>query len=268
MIPVTAIVVTRNEEANIAACLASLGIFQQIIVVDSQSRDRTKDIAEQAGASVLDFVWNKQYPKKRQWILDTVPLQTDWIFFVDADEILTQDLAGEMMQLFSKAPDCDGYFVTGAYRVDGKILRHGLQNKKLCLFRRTRFQFPVVDDLDIPGMGEIEGHYQPVVIADPVSIGHIRSPLVHTALEDERAWAFRHERYALWEAGMNKKDAWPRDPVPWRQTVKVWLRRNKWRPELMFFLSYVALGGFLDCKDGKTFAYRKYRYYKMIRELN
>ncbi len=268
-LPVTAIVVTKNEEARIAACLGSLKGFTQVIVVDSASRDRTAQIAIENGAQVIDFVWSGQYPKKRQWTLDQVPLKTDWVLWIDADEIMTPELGEELRQVFSEAPACDGYFIRGLNRVDGKLLRHGTANLKLALFDRRKFGFPVVDDLDIPGMGEIEGHYQPVAVAGTcVKIGTLRKPLIHGAYDDERAWIFRHEKYARWEAGMNRKQAWPADPVPWRQTLKIFLRGSFLRPQIMFVASYFLKAGFLDGRAGYKFAKSRYLYYRLIRTLD
>jgi glycosyltransferase involved in cell wall biosynthesis len=157
-IPASVIVATRNEERRIVRCLEALQAFDEIIVADSRSTDRTQELAAQNGASVIDFAWNGRYPKKRQWCLDHLPLRHDWVFFVDADEIVTKELTEEIRALNFQAP---GYFVRGAYIFEGKPLRHGLQNNKLALLDRRRMEFPVVDDLDMPGMGEIEGHYQP-----------------------------------------------------------------------------------------------------------
>lgn len=266
-IPVTAIVVTKNEEARLPACLAALGAFQDIIVVDSASRDKTAQVARARGVRVVDFTWDGAYPKKRQWTLDHAGIQTDWILFVDADETLTPELVAEIAALFERPPACDGYFIEGRYRIGGRLLKFGMANRKIVLFNRHAFRFPVVDDLDIPGMGEIEGHYQPVPVGTEARIGTLKQFMIHDALDDPRAWAFRHEKYARWEAGMNRKDAWPQDPVPWRQTAKTTLRQMRLRPELMYLMSYVMKGGFLDGKRGLALAESRYRYYDMIRRL-
>ncbi|MDY0029360.1 MAG: glycosyltransferase family 2 protein [Pseudobdellovibrionaceae bacterium] len=267
-IPVTVIVVTKNEGQRIEACLRSVQDFDEILVVDSHSRDQTGDIARACGVDVITFTWNGQYPKKRQWCLDNLPLKHDWVFFLDADEIFTPELIEEIRHLFSSSmPQECGFFVTGRYSVGGKVLRFGLPNKKIALFDRARMGFPVVDDLDIPGMGEIEGHYQPVCLRNDLRIGSLQSYLVHYALEDERAWAFRHEKYAAWEAGMNKKGAWPIDPVHWRQCVKSLLRGSRFRPEILFLVGFILKLGFLDGKYGHKLAIGKYKYYKYIKYI-
>lgn len=268
MIPVTVIVATQNEEKRLPACLSALKEFQQVIVVDSNSRDKTKEIATAHGAQVKNFNWDRLYPKKRQWSLDNLALKTDWIFFVDADEIVTPALKDEIAALFQAQPDCAGYFIKGHFKSGNKVLKFGLQNKKLVLFNRHKFSFPVVDDLDIPGMGEMEGHYQPVPQEPGVKIGALKNAMIHDAFDDDHAWAFRHGKYARWEVGMNGKQAWPQDPVPWREKLKVKLRGSRFRPQIIYFSSYVLLGGFLDGKAGKKLAQAKSRYYKKIQELS
>lgn len=277
-IPVSVIVVTKNEAAKIAACLSALTDFQEVWVVDSASRDATATIAAKHGAKVVNFIWNGAYPKKRQWCLDTLPLGSDWVLFVDADEIVLPDLVEELRNLFlsggSSGPSMAGYFITGRYRYQGAVLKFGYPNRKIALLHRHRMEFPVVDDLDIPGMGEIEGHYQPVCTCQDgpatFGIGSLHSVMIHDALDDVRAWIFRHEKYARWEAGMNRKRAWPVDPVPLRQRIKHLVRYSPLRalrPALFFIGAYVIKGGFRDGRGGWDLAARKYAYYQWIKTI-
>lgn len=265
-IPVSVIVVTKNEQARIGACLEKLNDFAEVVVVDSQSQDRTYALVREKNVRVEEFVWNKQYPKKRQWCLDRLELAHDWVFFLDADEIVTDEFIAEVRGLFENPPVCAGYFVKGHYLMKGKILKHGLQNNKLSLFDRRKFEFPVIDDLDIPGMGEMEGHYQPVLKTgfEAERIGQIKAAIIHDAIDDERAWIFRHQKYARWEIGMNQKNAWPDDPKTWRNFVKNRLRHNRFRPQLVFLTSYILMLGFLDGKNGLEFANKKMKYYALI----
>ena len=99
-LPVSAVIFTKNEESNIQQCIASLEGFSEIVVIDSVSTDSTKYLAKQAGAKVIDFVWNGKYPKKRQWCLDEVDYQNKWILFIDADERVPQSLKSELLAFF------------------------------------------------------------------------------------------------------------------------------------------------------------------------
>ena len=261
-IPVSVIVATRNESARIGRCLDALSAFDEIIVLDSCSSDGTKQIAAVKGARVIDFKWNGWYPKKRQWALDNLSLKHDWVFFVDADEVVMPGLCHEILNLFREYPSCCGYFVRGLYVIDGMILRHGVANNKLCLFDRREMAFPVVDDLDIPGMGEIEGHYQPVFKVSGKT-GALKNVLLHHAYEGG-GWDERHVRYASWERAINKRNAWPRDPSGIRQMLKLIFRAIPGRGEIAFVHSYIVKLGFLDGAAGLRLAQDRRRYYRMI----
>lgn len=259
-IPVSVIVTTKNEERRIGACLAALRRFDDVWVVDSHSADRTGVIARRAGARVVNFRWNGAYPKKRQWCLDHLDLRYERVFFVDADEHVPAALIDEIAGLDWRAA---GYFVSGRYEFQGRCLRYGLRNNKLALFDRRRAAFPVVDDLDLPGMGEIEGHYQPVLTGGDAP-GRLRTPLIHRAYDDAAGWAARHARYARWEAGMEAKKAWPADPSRCRQWLKLLFRALPLRAAAAFAHCYIFRMGFLDGLAGYRFACSRARYYRMI----
>src|SRR5688500_10422767 len=95
-IPVSAIVMTKDEEANIARCLDALAPFDEVFVVDSGSTDRTCEIATAKGAEVVQFEWSGGYPKKKQWCLESLPFRHEWALYVDADEFVTPELASEI----------------------------------------------------------------------------------------------------------------------------------------------------------------------------
>lgn len=263
MIFVSVIVTTYNEEKNLPRCLSALKMFDEIIVVDSKSKDRTCDIAIEYGAQVVSFDWNGQYPKKRQWCLDNLRLKHDRIFFVDADELITPDLIEEIKNLTWL---CAGYFVKAKYVWKNKTLSYGLKNNKLVLFDRKKIEFPIVDDLDIEGMGEMEGHYQPVLKKTHQSecLGQLKSTMFHYAYDDEVSWNKRHERYARWEAKMIKCDAYPKDPSVWRNFIKQIFRIVPLRGLIAFLHSYIVKLGFLDGKAGFSFAKTRALYYKMV----
>lgn len=258
-IPVSVIIVTKNEAGRIGRCLSALRAFGEIIVVDSQSTDETQNLARRHGAQIVDFIWNGQYPKKRQWCLDHLDLKHDFVFFVDADEIVTPDLIAEIRALDFTAA---GYFVRGRYVFENRPLKFGLCNNKLALIDRRKMEFPVVNDLDIPGMGEIEGHYQPVLKfgREAEKIGQLKAPLLHYAYEDKAGWQARHMRYAAWEHGMNAHKAWPQDA----RLAKRVFKTLPFQAAAAFIHAYVLKLGFLDGSAGFKFARSRYWYYRMI----
>lgn len=265
-IPVSVLVTTKNEEAGIERCLKALVDFDEVIVIDSHSSDKTAERSRAVGVDVVMFKWNGLYPKKRQWCLDTLKIRHNWVFWVDADEVLTPDMIEEIRDLFVCEPEYAGYFVKGRYVWNGKVLKHGLMNNKLALFDRRKMEFPVIDDLDIEGMGEIEGHYQPVLKqgCEQETIGQLKHPLLHYAYDDKEKWEKRHKQYAHWEASVTKRNVWPQDPVCTRQMLKNCTRTSALRPFVMFIYSYVIRLGFLDGVEGYHFALSRKKYCDMV----
>jgi glycosyltransferase involved in cell wall biosynthesis len=111
-IPVAAVIVTKNEGPRLERCLAALSDFAEIFIVDSGGGKATDEIAKKYEAQYVRFTWNGLYPKKRQWCLENLPLTCDWVFFIDADEVVTRALLAEIKTLDFKAAE---YFVQGAY---------------------------------------------------------------------------------------------------------------------------------------------------------
>lgn len=259
-IPVDVIVMTRNAADTLARCLDPLGDFSAVFVVDSASSDTTPAIARQYGARYVPYVWDGRYPKKKQWCLDNLPFTGDWVLYVDSDEIARPEFLAALRGCDFA---CDGYFVPGQMIWQGRTLRHGLQNRKLSLLNRHLWAYPPVDDLELPGMGEVEGHYQPQPKPAPgraVTIGSFRVGVYHDAAVDRAAWDARHRDYAAWEIAMTRRGAWPCDPSPLRERLKRAYRRMPLRGAVMFAYCYVLKGGFLDGAAGFDYACARARY--------
>jgi len=94
-VPLSVVVLTRDEEANIARCLASLQWAAQVVVVDSGSADRTVPLARSLGADVIEQAW-LGFSAQREFALRRPEIRHDWIYFVDADEWVSPQLAGEI----------------------------------------------------------------------------------------------------------------------------------------------------------------------------
>src|ERR1051326_4037418 len=134
--PVSVIVPVRNESRNLPRCLESLRKMGEVYVIDSNSTDATAEIARSYGGHVVQFHYQGGWPKKRQWAMDSLPLSYDWVFLIDADESMTQELAGEIRRAIQN-PAYDGYYVALRMFFLGQELRHsGASFHKLSLFRR------------------------------------------------------------------------------------------------------------------------------------
>lgn len=261
--PVSPVIVTKNAAADLKRCLNSLAGFSDIIVVDSASTDGTKAIAKDYGAKVIPYEWEGGYPKKRQWCLDNLRTRHDWIFFVDADEEVTAPFLDALRNLDWLNEAIGGYFVRARYVVNGKMLRHGLHNNKLCLLHRARCFYPDIEGRAAPLIGDIEGHYQPVLRPGYRS-AHIKASINHHAFDDMRGWEDRHRRYAHWEAMMDRQGVRIQEPTFIRKNLKRLFKILPARAIFAFLHSYILKSGWRDGAAGLKLARQRYRYYRMI----
>lgn len=263
-IPITVLVQTKNEEVGIAACVRALHDFGEVIVVDSDSEDDTKQIATECGAQVVNFTWNGDYPKKKQWQLDNLKTQYEWVLFIDADETPTTELISELRREFPSdraQPAGAAFDIDLDYVFAGRVLRYGHRVTKRCLLHRSRARFPVVDDIGLPGMGELEGHYQPV--ADGI-VRRLRGRILHNDLDPVNSWFARHNRYSDWEANL-RMNAALRNEIASKRT---WKGRVfdavPFKPLMFFTYAYVLRAGFMDGRAGLDYAIALSTYYWQI----
>ena len=87
----TVVIPTKNSEAYLTKCLESIKSCKEVIVVDSNSKDKTKSIVDAYGRTYIKFKWNKKYPKKRAWVLDNVKIKTQWVLMLDSDECVSEE---------------------------------------------------------------------------------------------------------------------------------------------------------------------------------
>ncbi len=118
---ITAVVLTKNEEAFITDCLNGLKWCDGLIVLDSLSSDRTAEIARQLGAEVVSRPF-RNFGDQRNAAIDLV--KSEWIFFVDADERVTGELAQEV-RLAIQDPEVDGWWIPTKNNYFGQWLSYG-----------------------------------------------------------------------------------------------------------------------------------------------
>lgn len=138
------VLITKNEAANVAACLASVSFAQEIIVVDSGSTDETVALARQHGARVESTPdWPGFGPQKNR----ALALATqEWVLALDADERVTPELAGEIREVIARS-DAVAYELPRLTQFCGQWIRHcgWTPDHVLRLFRRGAARFS--DDL-------------------------------------------------------------------------------------------------------------------------
>jgi len=260
-IPVTVLVQTKNEAVGIASCLASLDDFDEVIVVDSNSSDSTAEIARAAGVEVVNFTWNGCYPKKKQWQLENITARHDWLLFLDADETPSPELVNSIRSAMNRRPDDlpSAFDLHLLYHFSGQALAHGHRVVKRALVNRRETWFPVVDDLNAPGMGELEGHYQPLVKRRTEVL---KGWLDHDDLDPVRTWFDRHNRYSDWEAYLARSRA--TSPDQFRSKQGRLFSKVPFKPLAFFVYSYIARLGFLDGRAGFDYAFALAGYYWQI----
>ncbi len=195
LIPLTAIVLTFNEEANLPDCLASLsGWVQALFVVDSGSSDRTLEIARQHGATIVAHPF-ETHTKQWAWALATLPIESEWVMGLDADQRVTAALREELIRLFSEEPHrlegIQGLYLNRRHIFRGRWLRYGgLYPKHLLkLFRRNSVRLSEADLVDHHFY--VDGH---------------TLALAHDIIEENRKendiafWIDKHNRYAKRQA--------------------------------------------------------------------
>jgi len=262
-IPISAVVLAKDEARGIEACISRLAAFDEVVVVDSYSTDGTPELAKAAGARVVQFAWDGQYPKKKQWSLDHGELRNDWVLLLDADEAPTAALLEEIRELLPELEShrFGAYDIKLRYKFAGQFLRHGHRVVKRSLLNRTATRFPEVNDLAAPGIREVEGHYQPQTAG---GVGVLRGQIEHDDRDPVASWFDRHNRYSGWEAHL-RADSSTRSEVAARRSSKGQVfDRVPFKPLVFFVYSYVLRGGFLDGRAGLDYAIALSTYYWQI----
>jgi glycosyltransferase involved in cell wall biosynthesis len=184
---ISVLILTRNEELDLPGCLASVAWSDDVHVFDSESTDRTREIAEANGAHVTTRRFDN-YAAQRNASLETLSFKHDWIFILDADERPTPKLAEEMQFAVTATPDG-----VAAYRVRRRDflwntwLKHAqISPFYIRLVRRghARYVRSVNEALEVSG-----------------TIGSLRAPLDHYPFSKGIAhWVDKHNVYSTMEA--------------------------------------------------------------------
>ena len=264
-IPVSVIIMTKNEERNIEKCLRSVEQFAEVFVVDSNSDDSTCEMATSMGAKVVDFNWNGKYPKKKQWCLENLSFSHDWVLYVDADEEVGVELSNEIRDEIASENHSTGYFVGFNYVFLGRPLNHGHKVYKLVLFKKKLGKFLDYDDLDIMNMWEVEGHYQPQIEG---KTDILKKHMSHDDHDGLFHFFEKLNKYSDWESQLRLKGKLRHKD----QATMSFMRSIQqklgdvlpFRGAIMFLYSYVLKLGFLDGKPGYYFAYVLGMYHAQI----
>jgi glycosyltransferase involved in cell wall biosynthesis len=261
-VPLSVLVPVKNEAANLRDCLAGVSFAEEIVIVDSASTDGTQAIAEESGARVVQFGWNGKFPRKKNWALENVRWQHEWVLIVDADERITPELEREIRRAIRRT-DVDGFYLNRRFWFLGGWINHcgyfPSWNLRLFRHRLGRYEQIEIDDNILSGDNEVHEH---VLLNGRAE--YLTAPMEHYAFPDIATFIEKHNRYSTWEAAASGKlherageKTLRATPFGTAAERKRWLKkltaRAPFRPSLRFLYHYVWKQGFRDGYRGWLF---------------
>lgn len=271
--PVTVVVLAFNEERNLAGCLESVaGWTAGVFVVDSGSTDGTTAIARRFGAHVAVHPF-ETHAQQWDWALANLPIATDWVFGLDADQRVTPELQRALLAALADGDTTavNGFFVSRRQIFRGTWIRHGGYYPKYMLkvFRRRAVR---LDPSEL-----VDHHFH---VDGPVRT--LDGDIIEANLNEARicVWTDKHNRYAVLQARQDLALAGSaaREKVTaifgspdarMRWLKQVWRRLPLFlRPCLYVFYRYVIRLGFLDGKQGFVFHVLQAFWYRLLVDIN
>ena len=248
-------IITKNEEANLPYSLEAVkGWANRIFIVDSGSTDRTEEIAAEHGAEFIFHEW-PGYAKQKNWGLDNLPFESEWLLIIDADEIITPKLQGIISDIVkqdaSKVP-ANGYYLNRRLMFMDRPIRHCgyYPSWNLRLFKRgmARYEERAVHEHML-----LEGR-----------AGYIREPMIHWDRRGLDYYTAKHNEYSTLEAMALLEDSNAKDARLRPSLVGNSLQRRRWMktfiyhwlpvPSLFRFIyMYFLRLGILDGLNGFRF---------------
>ncbi|WHZ21599.1 MAG: hypothetical protein OJF47_000711 [Nitrospira sp.] len=258
---VSILILTLNEEINLGACLDSVQWCDDIVVLDSNSVDRTVSIAREKGARVVQRTFDN-WAAHQNWALENIVFKHQWVFYLDADERMTEGLKEEIINIASNERESTVAYYCGRRNFFmGRWIKHAMPPGMIMrFFRPSKIRF------------------ERLVNPTPV----IKGPhgyLVHHFLHYNFSkglgeWFEKHNKYSTLEAmegakvlkGAAQSDAslLDRDTASRRKALKNLSFRLPCRSLLKFTYLYVIKGGFLDGRPGFTYCVLQSMYEYMI----
>ncbi len=267
---ISVILLTYNEQLHIERCLGSLlPIVQAVYLVDSGSTDRTVELAESMGATVLHHPW-KNYADQFQWGLDNAPIDTDWVMRMDADEYLESELQNEIRSRLPVLPcEVSGVYLKRKVMFMGRWVRHGGFYPHILLrIWRT-------------GLGRIEQRWmdEHIILDGDGKTIQFEYDLVDDNRKGITFWIDKHNSYASREMVdlLNRRfDLLPRDDAikiqddpqaRWKRILKdeVYVKLPLGlRASIYFTYRYFFRLGFLDGVSGFIFHFMQGFWYRLL----
>lgn len=259
-VPVSILIPIKNEAKNLVRCLEAVAWADEIVVVDSASTDGSQAMAEAHGAKVVQFDFNGTWPKKKNWSLENLPFSHEWVFILDADEVMPPEAQEEFRRIVTDANHpVDGYWINRRFMFLGKWLQHSYYpNWNLRLFRHRLGRYEKLTEVNTAsGDNEVHEH----VIIQGGRTGRLKCEMDHYAFPTVDVFIEKHNRYANWEARVAldhylkaTSGELQMGAVGIRRRLKLLSQKLPFRPTLRFIYVYVWQRGFLDGVEGYHFA--------------
>ena len=184
---IAVIILTYNEEANIKQALDSVaGWADEIFILDSLSTDRTLEIAREYGCHIAQNKF-ENYAKQRNYALDHLPIHSEWVLFLDADEWLPDALKQEISTLIAITPEENGFYINRRLIWMGRWIRRGYYPS--WILRLFRY-----------GKGRCEDRAVNEHLIVDGKTGQLRNDFMHEDRKGVTDWIAKHNGYATREA--------------------------------------------------------------------
>lgn len=262
-LPVTVVIPARSEALRLKRLLPLLADFARVVVVESQADPDSEAAAARHGADFMVFEWQGGHPKKRTWALLHASILTEWTLFLDADEEPTPRFIAELRLVLPTTRHA-GFWIQYDTMFLGRLLRHGVPQRKLALVRTGKGEYEQIDDRKWTSL-DMEVHEHLIVQG---SVASLRARCIHREDKSIDDYCRRHAEYAAWE-GRRYLALPTRGSQEWRrlttrQQVKYGLLTSALLPAAYFLFAYVMRLGFLDGRPGLLHATLKASYFAQI----
>lgn len=219
-LPISVCMLVKNEEDRLTKSLPPLSIFKEVLVYDSGSTDKSINICKKYDAKVIQGEW-RGFPETRKILF--AQASQPWIFWLDADEVVTANLSKELSAINFESPHCEGFEVNRKVFFENKWINHGewFPDWNIRIFRSDCWQ---IEHRDV---------HEGIIIKGTST--RLKGLLEHHSYRNWNDRNLRMEKYSELWAQMKLQEG-----------VKTFIAEGTLRGIWRFFRNYIIKLGFLD----------------------